>query len=244
MRISIICLLLFAAFTSFAQQSYDLVIKGGHVIDPKNSVDGPMDVAVLDGKIAKVAKNIPTDGAKQVVQAEGMYITPGIIDIHGHVVYGPDRSNYLSNGSAAVVPDGFTFRVGVTTFVECGGAGWRSFRTFNADIIGQAQTRGLSFLNIVGEGMRGGSSEQNTADMELKLAAQTALANRQYVVGFKLAHYDGHDWTAVERVTEAGRQADMPVIIDFGGATPPLSIEELFMKRLRPGDIFAHTYTL
>lgn len=233
-----------AALTSFGQQSYDLVIKGGHVIDPKNSIDGPMDVAVLDGKIARVAANIPTANAKQVVNAEGMYVTPGLIDIHGHVFYGTDRGNYLSNGSVAVVPDGFTFRVGVTTIVDAGGAGWRSFRMFKENIIDQAQTRVLSFLNIVGEGMRGGQFEQNTADMDPKLAAQAARGNRQHIVGFKLAHYDGHDWTALERVTEAGRLADMPVLIDFGGANPPLSLEELFLERLRPGDIFGHTYTL
>lgn len=244
MRILIFCLLLFAVTTGFAQQSYDLVIKGGHVIDPKNGIDGPMDVAVLDGKIARVAKDISATGAKQVVHADGMYITPGLIDIHGHVFYGTDRSNYLSNGSVAVVPDGFTFRVGVTTIVDAGGAGWKSFRMFKENIIDQAQTRVLSFLNIVGEGMRGGAYEQSTNDMDPKLAAQTASANRNYIVGFKLAHYDGHDWTGIERVTEAGRQADLPVLIDFGGSTPPLSIEELFLKRLRPGDIFAHTYTL
>jgi dihydroorotase len=100
----------------------------------------------------------------------------------------------------------------------------------------------LSFLNIVGAGMRGGNYEQNLADMDPKLAANTAKQYKGTIVGFKLAHYSGHDWTPTDRVVEAGQLAGMPVIIDFGGARPALSIEELFFKHLRPGDIYTHTY--
>jgi dihydroorotase len=100
----------------------------------------------------------------------------------------------------------------------------------------------LAFLNIVGNGMRGGNWEQDLGDMDPKLSANTARGNRNHIVGFKLAHFNGHDWTPTERAVEAGRLADMPVIIDFGGAKPALSLEELFMKKLRPGDIYTHAY--
>lgn len=235
-------LLLFVFFNMAYGQTYSIVIKGGHVIDPKNNIDAVMDVAISDGKIAMVAKSIDPKGAVQVVDAKGMYITPGLIDIHGHVFFGTAPDHYLSNGLTAVPPDGFTFRVGVTTIVDAGGAGYKNFATFKENIIDNSQTRVLAFLNIVGEGMRGGAYEQNATDMDPKMAALVARRYNDIIVGFKLAHYQGHEWLPTERVVEAGKLADKPVMIDFGGANPPLSIEELFMKKLRPGDIFTHTF--
>jgi dihydroorotase len=222
-------------------QSYDLLIRNGRVIDPKNKIDAKMDIAVSDGKIAKVAAKIEGT-ARQTIDATDLVVTPGLIDIHGHVFHGTQEDHYLSDGLSALPPDGFTLRVGVTTIVDCGGAGWRNFSTFKKNVIDKSTTRVLSFLNIVGHGMRGGNWEQDIADMDSKLSANTARSNKAHIVGFKLAHYSGYDWTPTERVVEAGKQADMPVIIDFGGARPALSLEELFMKKLRPGDIYTHAY--
>ena len=233
----------FFSSTLFAQ-TYDIVIKGGHVIDPKNNVDAVMDVAIKDGKIAQLAANIDGKQATQVVNAKGLYVTPGLIDLHAHVFFGTEPDHYLSNGLVAVVPDGFTFRVGVTTVVDAGGAGWKSFPTFKKNIIDNSQTRVLALLNIVGEGMRGGAYEQTVEDMDAKASALVAKQNKEYVVGFKVAHFNGPEWIPVDRAVEAGKLADMPVMIDFGGNNPPLSIEELYMKHLRPGDIYTHTYTL
>jgi dihydroorotase len=151
---------------------YSIVIKGGHVIDPKNNVDEVMDIAIAiaaastapvqarqasrpAGRITLVAKNIDPRLGVQVVDAKGMYVTPGLIDLHAHVFAGTDPDRSLSNGNSAVAPDGHTFRAGVTTVVDCGGAGWKSLPTFRKNIIDTSQTRVLSFLNIVGEGMRG-----------------------------------------------------------------------------------------
>lgn len=114
---------------------------------------------------------------------------PGIIDVHTHVFYGPSRTDYLSNGSISVVPDNYTFRTGVTTVVDAGGAGWKSFQTFKKNIIDISATRVLSMLNIVGEGMRGGSYRQDINDMDAEKTAATALVNKDYVVEFKLAHF-------------------------------------------------------
>ncbi|HRI22458.1 MAG TPA: amidohydrolase family protein, partial [Panacibacter sp.] len=122
-------------------QSYDIVIKGGHVIDPKNNIDAVMDVAINDGKVAQVANNIDAKQALQVVDAKGLYVMPGLIDMHAHVFFGTEPDHYLSNGLVAVVPDGFTFRVGVTTVCDAGGAGWKSFATFKKNIIDNSQTR-------------------------------------------------------------------------------------------------------
>jgi dihydroorotase len=227
-----------------SQSTYDIVIKGGHVIDAKNNIDAVMDIAIKDGKISQVAKSIDSKQAAQVVDAKGLYVTPGLIDMHAHVFFGTEPDHYLSNGLIAVPPDGFTFRAGVTTVCDAGGAGWKSFPEFKKNIIDNSQTRVLAFLNIVGEGMRGGAYEQNINDMDSKMAAFAAKQYKDYVIGFKVAHYMGPEWTPVDRGVEAGRLANLPVMIDFGGNTPPLSIEELYMKHLRPGDIYTHTYTL
>ncbi|MEP7230308.1 MAG: amidohydrolase/deacetylase family metallohydrolase [Ginsengibacter sp.] len=236
--------LIFFFSASVFGQSYDIVIKGGHVIDPKSNIDAIMDVAIKDGKIAAMSKNIDGKQAAQVVNAKGLYVTPGLIDLHTHVFFGTEPDHYLSNGLVALPPDGFTFRVGVTTVADAGGAGWKSFPEFKKNVIDNSQTRVLSFLNIVGEGMRGGAWEQDIDDMNPKLSAMVAKEYKDYIVGFKVAHFEGHDWTPVDRAVEAGKQAGIPVMVDFGGAHPPLSIEELYMKHLRPGDIYTHTYTV
>lgn len=224
-------------------QQIDMLLQGGHVIDPKNNIDAVMDVAIDEGKIVQVAVNIPTDNVFRVINVKGLYVVPGLIDIHSHNFFGTEPDAYLSNSFTALPPDGFTLRSGVTTVVDVGGAGWRNFRTFKKQTIDRSKTRVLSFLNIVGSGMKGGPYEQNLEDMDAKLTALEAKAYPEHVVGIKLAHYYGPEWTPVERAVEAGTLADIPVMIDFGGyADDPLSIETLFMEKLRPGDIFTHTY--
>lgn len=224
-------------------QQLDILLKGGHVIDPKNEIDGKMDVGITAGKISRVASDIPISTAKKVINVKGLYVTPGLIDIHGHVFHGTVPNNYLSNSFDAVSPDGFTFRSGVTTIVDAGGAGWKSFELFKQNVIDRSATRVLAFLNIVGEGMKGITTfEQNIADMDPKLTATVAIENKQYIVGIKLAHFIGPDWGPTKMAVEAGTLANIPVMVDFGKSNPPLAIEDLFMKYLRPGDIFTHVY--
>jgi dihydroorotase len=225
-------------------QTYNLLIKGGTLIDPKNNINEVMDVAISEGKVRKVAKNIAASEARQVVDAKGMYVTPGLIDIHGHVFFGTEVNHYLSNSFTALPPDGFTFRVGVTTIVDAGGAGWSNFDDFKNNVIFHSKTRVLSFMNIVGKGMSGDRYEQDTTDMDPGLAAAVALKNRNDVVGFKVAHFMGPDWKPVDNAVQAGKLANLPVMVDFGGSTPPLPLADLFLKHLRPGDIFTHAYTL
>jgi dihydroorotase len=241
-KILVLMLSLISLCYQVEAQSYNILIKGGHVIDPKNNIDDVIDIAIKDGKIAQVAKNIDIKQAAQVVNAKGLYVTPGLIDIHSHNFYGTKPDHQYENGNLALPPDGFTFRNGVTTVVDAGSSGWRTFPAFKAQTIDLSQTRVFAFINIVGEGMRGGY-EQNLNDMDSKMSALIARKYKKYVVGFKVAHYEGHEWAPVDRAVEAGRLAgDIPVMVDFGGSTPPLPIEELFMKHLRPGDIFTHCF--
>ncbi len=237
----LLVLVLFFCFSLIGQE-YELLIKNGIVIDARNGINKPMDVAISNGKIVQVRASIPLKSAKQVLDATGLYVCPGLIDIHGHHFFGTEPNAYLSNSFTALPPDGFTFRSGVTTTVDAGGAGWRNFETFKEQTINRSKTRVLAFLNIVGSGMKGGAIEQNTNDMDAKL---TAIVAKQYpgvVVGIKLAHFSGFDWIPTERAVEAGKLANIPVMVDFGGSEPELSLETLFMEKLRPGDIFTHVY--
>lgn len=236
-----ICLTL--SSINLSAQEIDLLLKGGHVIDAKNKINSKMDIAIKDGKVYRVAADIPVSSAKKTVDISGLYVSPGLIDIHGHVFHGTEPDNYLSNGLDALPPDGFTFRSGVTTIVDAGGTGWRNIDVFRKNIVEPAKTRVLAFMNIVGQGMRGIEAyEQDEADMDAKLTAAIAKKHKDIVVGIKLAHYIGHDWEPTDKAVEAGRIASIPVMVDFGKSLPPLPLEDLLLKHLRPGDILTHAY--
>lgn len=221
---------------------YDILLKGGHVIDAKNKVDALMDVAIKDGKIAVVSADIDPQSAVQVVDARGLYVTPGLIDIHVHFFWGTDLQGQYRNGPNGLQPDGYTFPSGVTTVVDAGSSGWRSFETFKKQTIDRAQTRVLAMLNIVGEGMAGGKFEQNKDDMDPVKTAEVAKQYAEHVVGVKLAHFNGHDWDPTDWSINAGRQANVPIMVDFGSARPYLSLETLFLEKFRPGDIYTHCF--
>ena len=224
-------------------QEIDILLKGGHVIDPKNNIDTKMDVAIAGGKILQVAADIPVMKAKKVIDVSGMLVTPGLIDMHVHVFQGTDlNSTSVANSSRSQQADAFSFRSGVTTVVDAGSAGWRNFRTFKAQTIDKSNTRILAFLNISGVGMIGRFEEQDVIEMNPVMTAY--MINRLFpniLVGVKSAHYWG-DFTHVDSAVRAGTLANVPVMVDFGEHTPPNPIEELFMEHLRPGDIFTHTY--
>lgn len=236
-------LLLAAIFiaAALAQPQYDLLLKGGHVIDPRNRISAVRDVAIKDGRIAAVSANIPASAAARTVNAAGLYVVPGLVDIHVHVFAGTGEPDSYA-GDNSVYPDGFTFRAGVTTVADAGCAGWRNFPDFKERIINRSRTRVLAFLNIVGRGMRGGAIEQDLDDMDAKTTAEHALRNKDIVVGIKTAHYAGPEWLPVERAVEAGTLANMPVMVDFGIFKPERPFQDLVLKKLRPGDIYTHQY--
>lgn len=219
-----------------AQTPYDLLLKNGHVIDPKNNIDRVEDVAITNGKIARVAPNIAAAEAKQTFDLSGLYVTPGLIDMHSHLYI------WKEAGGEGVQPDAHSFRSGVTTMVDAGSSGADTFPDFRDRIISRAKTRVLAFLNIVHAGMFSGK-EDDPDQMDSELAARVAKANPDIIVGFKSAHYAGPGWSSVEGAVKAGNLTGLPVMVDFGQVTATRNINALFMDKLRPGDIYTHCFS-
>ncbi len=231
-----LALLLTVSAALSAQPRYDLLLKGGHVIDPKNNISKVMDVAVAGGKIALVASNIAASESKRTVDLTGLYVTPGLIDIHAHVYVWPDLKG------EGVQADAFSFRSGVTTMVDAGSSGSKTFSDFRTRIIDRSKTRILAFLNIVGAGM-GTGKEDDPAEIDAAAAAKTAQANPDVIVGFKSAHYNGPGWESVDGAVKAGELTGLPVMVDFGRITAARNINAMFLDKLRPGDIFTHCFS-
>ncbi len=242
MKVLLASALLLLAGSASAQPKYDLLLRGGHVIDPKNKVDATRDVAIAGGKIAAVAEKIDPATALKSVDVGGLYVTPGLVDIHVHVFAGTGEPRSYA-GDNSVYPDGFAVRSGVTTVADAGCAGWRNFEDFKKRVIDRSRTRVFAFLNIVGNGMRGTRFEQDVKDMEARPTAEMAMKHKDVIVGIKTAHYSGRDFTAVDRAVEAGTIADIPVMVDFGRVSPQKSLEALLTQKLRPGDIYTHVYS-
>ena len=225
--------------------SYDMLIKGGHVIDPANNIDARMDVAIKDRKIAEVASEIKisADGqsSTKIINAADHYVVPGIIDIHTHVYTG---------WASSVNADAHLFSSGVTTTADAGSAGWMNFTHFKESCIDRSRVRILAFLNIASGGMVLGDTEQNPREMKPKIAASVAEAFPNLVVGIKAAHYwtsnpwdaEHPPWASVENAVEAGDLCGKPVMVDFWPRPPERPYPDLILKKLRPGDIHTHVF--
>ena len=219
----------------------DLLLKGGHVIDPENGIDAAMDVAVKDGVVASVAADIPASGASRTIDVSGLLVTPGLVDIHTHMYATPGNADAWA-GDNSILPDGFSFRSGVTTMVDTGSAGWRNLGDFRERVIDRFATRTYAFVNIVGLGMATQTTEQNVSDMDPAVTADSAREHADIVVGIKTAHFISPEWASVDRTIEAGELAALPVMVDFGYFLPERPFYELVGRRLRPGDISTHMY--
>lgn len=221
--------------------NYDLLLKGGHVIDPGNDIDAPMDVAIANQKIARVAPDIPSSRAAQTIDVTGLYVTPGLIDIHVHAYHTREPE------TLSVIADHHSFRSGVTTVVDTGTAGAKHFLHFKRTVIDTAKTRIFAFINIVKSGMTG-PFEQDVNEMDAELAAAIVLAYPAECVGIKTAHYRvsrpfdaAHPpWAAVDRALEAADICKKPLMVDFWHRSDR-RYQDLLHK-MRPGDIHTHVY--
>ncbi len=239
---------------SIAQMSprYDLLLKGGHVIDPANHINEVRDVAVFHGKIAAVEKDIRADQAGKVVDVSKLYVTPGLIDIHYHIGHGGAPLNWFTPEARAHalplgIPPDMALQSGVTTIVDAGTAGAEAFLQEKEEVIDHAKVRVLAFLNIVANGM-GGGLEGSLDEMDSKLCAATIKKYPDLIVGVKTAHYwtkepwdaEHVPWAAVDRAIECATLANVPVMYDFWPRSER-TYEDL-LKKMRPGDIHTHVF--
>jgi dihydroorotase len=236
-------LLVLAAYcaAAAAAQPYDLLLKGGRLIDPANGIDAPRDVAIKNGRVAAVAESIAPEQAAQVLGVDGLIVTPGLVDIHVHLFHTTNIPGVWA-GDQSVRPDDFSFRTGVTTMADAGSSGWRNFETFRHTVIDRARTRVFAFINIAGFGMLSNMVEQHAEDMKPEEVARLAKKHADVVVGVKTAHWEDGSWTAVERALEAGRLAGKPLMVDFGWFRAERPFWKLVDEMLRPGDIATHAF--
>jgi dihydroorotase len=220
---------------------FDLLLRGGHVIDPKNGIDAPKDVAIADGKIAAVDSAIPAGQAAKVVDVAGLHVVPGLVDIHVHLYATAGNPDGWA-GDWSILPDGFSFRSGVTTMMDVGSAGRRNFEDFRLRVLDRCATRTYALVNIVGVGMASPEAEHNIYDMDPRRTAALAKQHADKVVGIKTAHYQPPDWISVERAIEAGALANMPIMVDFGYFRRERPYYQLVGEKLRPGDISTHCF--
>ena len=222
-------------------RQYELLLKNGHLIDPKNGIDAAMDIAIHDGRIANVAEDIPSAHAAQCIDLTGLIVSPGLIDMHVHVYHTREPE------TLSVIADHHCFRSGVTTVVDTGTAGAKHFLHFKRTVIDRAKTRIFAYINIVKSGMLG-PFEQDIKEMDAQLAASIVLAYPEDCVGIKTAHYwvsqpfdEAHPpWAAVDRALEAAAICGKPLMVDFWHR-PGRSYQEL-LRKMQPGDIHTHVY--
>jgi len=205
-------------------------------MDPASQIDRVMDVAVKGDRIARVAPEIPAAQARKALDLGGLYVTPGLIDLHTHVYAGPHPGSLFPDSTALVT--------GATTVVDCGSSGWRTFEDFKARIIDRSKTRVLAFLNIVGWGMtKGEEAENNIADMDPEATSAKMKQYPDIIAGVKTAHFARPGYAAIKRAVEAGRLSGRQIMVDDRIYTnSERTTREKLLEVLRPGDLHTHTY--
>ena len=213
-------------------RKFDLLLKGGRIIDPANNIDGEFDIATSGNHIALVDKDIPSVNARTVADVSGLIVTPGLVDLHAHF-YGYE---------ASVLPDAHCLPEGTTTAVDAGGSGHLTFDDFNELVIAPAITNVFALLNISGEGMVG-QPEQDLDGMDPDLTAAKIAQRPDRIVGVKVAHYMGPGWEPLDRGIQAAEETGVYLMVDQSPIhTRPM--DEMMLEHLRPGDMVTHCYAL
>ncbi len=233
-----ISLILFFVALSLHAQEIDILIKNGHIFDAKNNIDTISDLSIADGKIVQVAPSISDKHAKQVIDATGLYIVPGLIDPHTHVFVG-SKADKFANGFNSLSPDDFSFKSGVTTVVDAGTSGWRNFPLFKAQVIEQSKTRILSFLNISAYGLSGDDLQNDLNEMNIDSTTAMVQKYPDIIVGVKIGHFNGDNWAPFDRAVEVASKTDRPLFVECH--LPGYTLKDQ-LDHMRPGDIITHSF--
>jgi dihydroorotase len=215
----------------------DLVLRGGHVLDPVTGVDADLDVVVRDGRIAELRppSGEPVAGA-EVRDVSGATIAPGFIDLHGH----------WYEGSAYGIDPAVCLRSGVTTTADAGTAGFVNFASFRRQSIDDARLRVLAFVNVAALGIPTTLTGELDTPLHVRPqeTADAILANRDVAVGVKVrlsaAVETGTAPAALDAALAAARAAGVPLMVDVGG---PGDFMPEALDHLGPGDILTHCFT-
>src|SRR5687768_5039563 len=213
--------------------AYDLLIAGGRVVDPSQNPSAERDVAILGGRIARVAANIPPSQARQVFDAKGKIVTPGLIDIHTHV--------YKYGINLWVDPDLVGFQSGVTTLVDAGSTGASTFQGFRTYVMEPAANRIYALLNISTIGLVVLNEIYLDPRMvNAQAAIRTISANRDRLLGIKVRvngrHSDlAHDLGVMKVAREVGDATGLPIMLHW-------TVEPELLALLKKGDILAHPF--
>ena len=216
--------------------NYDVLLKGGTVIDPAQGLNAPRDVAIVDGTIAAIDKDIPKDAAKQTISVKNRYVTPGLIDIHTHVYYGVTTWGIKADDVCPIS--------GTTTFVDAGSASWATFPGFREFIAEPAQTHILNYVHISGIGLVYGpvGEMSDLAYADPDRVADTLKSNRDITVGVKVRQGKGqvgdNGIEPLKLAIKAAEQANSHVMCHIGAGVPLPDVLEL----MRPGDVITHCF--
>ena len=223
-----------------AGKRFDLLIRGGRVIDPSQDLDAVRDVGIAGGKIARIEANIPGDEALEVIEAGGKIVTPGLIDIHTHV--------FPYVGPYGIEPDPYCLHRGVTTAVDAGTSGAFSFPAFRKFTIERATTRIRALLHVVSIGMIAGGTP-NMGELEdlrycvPKIAIEEVNKNRDLIVGLKIRFSRGYtgpnDYEGMKRAREAADEVRLPLMIHIGWAHTALP---KLLALMKTGDVVTHSF--
>src|SRR5215475_2528613 len=221
--------------------SYDLILRGGRVVDPSQKLDAVTDVAFADGKVARIGAGLRPDAKTDVRDVSGHIVTPGLIDLHTHVYWG--------GTSLGVDAEDFCRRSGVTTAVDTGSAGPGNFAGFRKHVIERSAVRILAYLHVSFAGIYAYSRRVMVGESEeIRMlapldAVEVADANRDLIVGIKVRvglHASGRSGTVpLDIALQVADEVGLPVMAHIDH--PPPSYEEV-IERLRPGDILTHAF--
>lgn len=231
------CALAKAASGQSRERLYDILIKNGEVRDPARSYKAHADVAILDGKIAAIENAIPGERAREVIDARGLYVVPGLVDLHTHIYYG-------GGAVPSVEADPVAARSGVTTWVDAGSYGYDNFAGFRRYIVERSQVRVFGFVYLYPASRNPDQDAVKYVRSAMRQTGEVVSNNRDILLGVKVqigVNMQGRysmDFLKIAR--ELCDNYKLKLMVHVSDAPPEMP---QVMEFMRPGDIVTHAYT-